>query len=77
MHRVKNNKGYASISIDATPPKQESRYLNGTFRVDSLFTKYFSESVMYLVLYFFLKYDTNHSWTPFKQPIGTLQILDL
>ena len=34
LYELKVNKSCASMSIDATPPKQKSRYVNETFRVD-------------------------------------------
>ena len=64
------NQGFASISIDATPPKQNLRYVNEISRVDSLFNQHYTESIMTIytvdlyVFDIFLKHDTNHSRTP-------------
>ena len=46
MHGVKMNRGYASIFKSATQPEQKSRYVDETSRVDSLFIKDCSGSVM-------------------------------
>ena len=56
----------------AIPPKQKSRYVHKTCRVDSLLNRNCTESVMImhtvdLHFKYFLKDDTNHanhSWTP-------------
>ena len=42
---LKIYEGYASISIDAAPPMQKSRYVNETSRVDSLFNQLYTESI--------------------------------
>ena len=52
---LKMNQGYASISIDATPPEHKSRYVNETSWVVSLFNQHCTEYIMttYIVdLYF-------------------------
>ena len=48
---LKMNQGYASISIDATPPKQNSRYVDETSRVDSLLNQHCNESIMIIIIY--------------------------
>ena len=49
------NKAYASISMDATPPKQISKYVNETCREDRLFNWHCTENIMIIhtvALYF-------------------------
>ena len=45
---LKMNQGYASISIDVTPPKpkQKTRYVDETSRVDSLLNHHCTEIIM-------------------------------
>ena len=55
---LKMNQGYVSVSLDATPCKQKSRFVHETYRVDGLFNQHCTESVLViytvdLYLYFF------------------------